>query len=232
MLQVKWNTYPYRRELRWFWLVFSYEEKAYVWNKDSEELIQFCKDKWLVLIYFDEAIELDEAYIVKQKNIKAQQKAEKYKARAVGLEQQAEATTISQHERDFLVLWEPIKVGHHSESRHRKLIERSRRKMDKQHELYEKSSEAEGKADYRANKKFYTEDEKKQRKERAKQIREKAEEMWREKHHIGEEYVGWHTSWIIRKINKKTVNLVWWWMREIAYAKDFDLFLKQAQQCI
>lgn len=196
----------------------------------NEEIIDFCIKHDLKFENYDRDIVLDEKWEVEQQNIRAKRKAEKYQTRAETLEVKAEQTTISQHESDFLSLWEPIKVWHHSEGRHRRLLERTRRTMDKQHELYEKSSEAERKAKYRENKKFYTEDEKKQKKERAKKIRELAEQL-----RIKDHSVWWIYSWrhtgdkIIRKINAKTVCLEWWWKWEIAYSKDFDLYLKKAR---
>ena len=53
----------------------------------------------------------------------------------------------SQEGRDFLVLAEPIKIGHHSEKRHRALIERNSKRMDKCLEHYKKSEEHEVKAE-------------------------------------------------------------------------------------
>lgn len=50
--------------------------------------------------------------------------------------------------REFLSLGEPIKVGHHSEKRHRALIERNNNRLDKSFEFLEKAKEAERKAQY------------------------------------------------------------------------------------
>ena len=50
-------------------------------------------------------------------------------------------------DRDFLVLGEPVKVGHHSEKRHRKAIEDDRKNMDKSVEMSEKADEYERKAE-------------------------------------------------------------------------------------
>ena len=50
--------------------------------------------------------------------------------------------------RDFLALAEPIKVGHHSEKRHRALIERNHRRMDKSMELKEKAQQHQYKSEY------------------------------------------------------------------------------------
>jgi len=54
----------------------------------------------------------------------------------------------SQEGRDFLSLAEPIKVGHHSEKRHRALIERNSNRMDKCIEYYSKAEESQLKSEY------------------------------------------------------------------------------------
>ncbi|MBO9613396.1 MAG: DUF3560 domain-containing protein [Dyadobacter sp.] len=50
--------------------------------------------------------------------------------------------------KDFLALAEPIKVGHHSEKRHRALIERNHARMDKSVEFSDKAAEYGARADY------------------------------------------------------------------------------------
>ena len=54
----------------------------------------------------------------------------------------------SQEGKDFLVLAEPIKIGHHSEGRHRALIQRNLDRMGKSIEMSNKAAEHESKADY------------------------------------------------------------------------------------
>lgn len=53
---------------------------------------------------------------------------------------------------DFLSLGEPIKIGHHSEKRHRALIERNHNRMGKSIEFSKKSDEYESRAEYWASK--------------------------------------------------------------------------------
>ena len=53
---------------------------------------------------------------------------------------------------DFLALGEPIKVGHHSEKRHRALIERNHNRMSKAVEFSKKAEEYESRAAYWADK--------------------------------------------------------------------------------
>lgn len=50
--------------------------------------------------------------------------------------------------KDFLSLGEPIKVGHHSEKRHRALIQRNCNRMDKSVEFSKKAEDHESKAEY------------------------------------------------------------------------------------
>lgn len=79
----------------------------------------------------------------------AKQKAERYNQWATAREKKAdEYYKASQEGKDFLVLAEPIKVGHHSEKRHRALIERNWNRMGKCVENSDKAKEHESKAEY------------------------------------------------------------------------------------
>lgn len=77
------------------------------------------------------------------------QKAERYNKWAVSAENKSTAYYEASHEgRDFLALAEPIKVGHHSEKRHRALIERNWNRMGKSVEMTKVSEQHESKAEY------------------------------------------------------------------------------------
>jgi len=54
----------------------------------------------------------------------------------------------SNKDRDFLILGEPIKVGHHSERRHRKMFEDAHRNIGKSIEFQDKAEEHRHKAEY------------------------------------------------------------------------------------
>ena len=83
----------------------------------------------------------------------AQRKAEKYSNSAINHATKSnEYYNAAQEGRDFLVLAEPIKIGHHSEKRHRALLERNWNRMGKSVEFAEKAKEAEQKAKYWASK--------------------------------------------------------------------------------
>ncbi len=79
----------------------------------------------------------------------AKQKAERYQKWAVAREKKSdEYYEASQEGKDFLVLAEPIKIGHHSEKRHRALIERNHNRMGKCIENSKIAEQHESKAEY------------------------------------------------------------------------------------
>ncbi len=83
----------------------------------------------------------------------AQRKAERYSNAARNYAtKSAERFKVSQEGKEFLSLGEPIKVGHHSEKRHRALIERNWNRMEKSMEFAKKAEKAESKAEYWENK--------------------------------------------------------------------------------
>lgn len=76
-------------------------------------------------------------------------KAERWQSWANSNEKKStEYWEASNEGRDFLILGEPIKIGHHSESRHRNLIERNNNRMRKSIEFTDKANAQESKADY------------------------------------------------------------------------------------
>ena len=83
----------------------------------------------------------------------AQRKAEKYNNSAANHQAKSNQCYEASNEgREFLSLGEPIKVGHHSEKRHRALIERNNNRMDKSMEHLKIAEQAESKASYWENK--------------------------------------------------------------------------------
>lgn len=79
----------------------------------------------------------------------AQRKAAKYNNSASRYHAKSnEWYQKSQEGRDFLSLGEPIKVGHHSEHRHRALINRNHERMGKSVEASKKAETMEHKAEY------------------------------------------------------------------------------------
>jgi hypothetical protein len=79
----------------------------------------------------------------------AKQKAERYQNWAAAREKKSnEYYEASQEGKDFLVLAEPIKIGHHSEKRHRALIDRNWNRMAKSVENSKIAEQHESKAEY------------------------------------------------------------------------------------
>jgi hypothetical protein len=83
---------------------------------------------------------------------RAKQKAERYQSWANSREKKSTDYYNASHEgKDFLALGEPIKIGHHSEKRHRALIERNDNRMRKSVENSKIAEQHESKAEYWAS---------------------------------------------------------------------------------
>jgi len=79
----------------------------------------------------------------------AKKKAEKLEGSATRAKDKSlEYYNRSNKDSDFLSLGEPIKVGHHSERRHRKIIEQARNNATKSYEFSDKAKEYEARAEY------------------------------------------------------------------------------------
>lgn len=84
---------------------------------------------------------------------RAKAKAERYQNWADAAENKSKDLWIASREgREFLALGEPIKIGHHSEKRHRALIERNHDRMAKSIEVGKKVEQHQSKASYWADK--------------------------------------------------------------------------------
>ena len=88
----------------------------------------------------------------------AQKFAEKKAERLINASANAEKKSdqyweASNEGRDFLALGEPIKIGHHSEKRHRALIERNHNRMNKSVELQKVAETYQNRAEYWENRK-------------------------------------------------------------------------------
>jgi hypothetical protein len=84
---------------------------------------------------------------------RAKAKAERYASWANSAENKSnQYYEASKEGKDFLALAEPIKVGHHSEKRHRALIDRNWERMGKSVAMSNKAEAHESKSDYWASK--------------------------------------------------------------------------------
>jgi hypothetical protein len=83
----------------------------------------------------------------------AKRKAERLQNAALNAESKSDDYwKASNKDSDFLSLGEPIHVGHHSEKRHRRIIEQAQNNMSKSVELSKKAEEYESRASYWAKK--------------------------------------------------------------------------------
>jgi len=79
----------------------------------------------------------------------AKRRALKLQDAALNAEKKSDnAWQSSNKDRDFLSLGEPIKIGHHSEKRHRRIIEQAQNNMSKSVELSKKAEQYESRAAY------------------------------------------------------------------------------------
>lgn len=96
--------------------------------------------------FFYHSIVRADGYNVQER---AKAKAERYSKWAASAENKSNEAWKASHEgADFLSLGEPIKIGHHSEKRHRALIERNHNRMSKSVEMSKLAEQHEYKADY------------------------------------------------------------------------------------
>ena len=83
----------------------------------------------------------------------AKKRAERLQNASANAEKKSDTYWKASHEgADFLVLAEPIKIGHHSEKRHRALIERNHNRMSKSMEFSKKADEYASRVSYWENK--------------------------------------------------------------------------------
>jgi hypothetical protein len=79
----------------------------------------------------------------------AKKRAEKLQTASANAENKSTAYwSASQEGKDFLSLGEPIKIGHHSERRHRALIERNHTRMGKAVEFSDKAAQLQDRSKY------------------------------------------------------------------------------------
>jgi hypothetical protein len=96
--------------------------------------------------YFFYSITRADGYNLQER---AKRKAERYSNWANRADAKSDSYREASNEgKDFLVLAEPIKIGHHSEKRHRALIERNWSRMEKSVEYSNKADAHEAKAEY------------------------------------------------------------------------------------
>lgn len=228
-LLISGNTYPHRRTLRNLGAMFDYTLKAYICN-DSEPLQAFLTTAQYLEQSPHTTTTLDESFEVQQKNIKSQLLADKLEAKSERLANLSDNTNPPEYIRDFLSLGEPIKIGHHSEHRHRRTVEKYNATLDKKYALAKESEEAARLSEYHRAKTFRTQGEKDALKAKAKAIQALACQLYAQDHKPGDTYNGCHTGpRIISKVNKTTCTLDTGSKWEISYTKEFPEYVAKAK---
>lgn len=114
------------------------------YGKDNDSIVFNCVGQKDGFYYY--SIVRADGYNVQER---AKAKAERYSQWAASAERKSTQYYEASNEgREFLSLGEPIKVGHHSEKRHRALIDRNWQRMSKSVAESEKAEQHEGKAEY------------------------------------------------------------------------------------
>lgn len=128
-LLVTGETYPNRRALRALGAVWQPDHKGYALPMEKREAAAALQGLEITPYDFDDdpfkPLSPDELRAYRQD--RQDRRAERLLERAALADKRSDAAAnkLSRGERDFLSLAEPVKVGHHSERRHRKLLDKA-----------------------------------------------------------------------------------------------------------
>lgn len=128
-LLVTGETYPNRRALRALGAVWQPDHKGYALPMEKREAAAALQGLEITPCDFDDdpfkPLTPDELRAYRQD--RQDRRAERLLERAALADKRSDAASnkLSRGEREFLSLGEPVKIGHHSERRHRKLIDKA-----------------------------------------------------------------------------------------------------------
>ena len=160
VLHITGNTYPVRRELRNLGAVWNADEKAYLVHpgKDPQfHVFDILRDRYKGQYKLDfnrkpapssafEALTGEALRAYRQGQLT--KKIELWRQHAARLDAQGQAIDARLKPYDDYAFWtEPIKIGHHSEQRHRRLRERLSTLMDKKLDLWKQARDLRDRAD-------------------------------------------------------------------------------------
>ena len=151
-LLVTGRTYPVRRQLRALGGVWQEKWTGYAVPLDKLEAVKAIEGVDAEPFDFDgdpfRPLSSDDLRDYRQ--ARKDRYADRLRDQAAAADRRAEKASgrITRGEREFLALAEPIKVGHHSERRHRNLLERNRRALEAEFTERKKADQLRAKADY------------------------------------------------------------------------------------
>jgi len=201
---ITWNTYMIRRDLKTFWYKLDKDNDWWVWNILNEDIEKIIKDNDLFLEEIEDK-ELPKLSKLDYNILYAKKRLTKWDNKYLKNITEAETTRMSEGEREFLSLWEPIKIGHHSEKRHRKLYDKIDRDFERRWQAYKEAEDAEDKKEYWEEKLKMLEAQKKGTWKNAKQRKEERIEFIKSKIKVWDKILYNRVECIILKINKKTI---------------------------
>ncbi|MBN9219569.1 MAG: DUF3560 domain-containing protein [Mesorhizobium sp.] len=144
------NTYKERHRIRQAGGVYSHELGGHIIPADARDLLAD-----IVGAHGLEEVQVETDFFKPltgealrnyrtQRNLR---RADRLEERARSARKHAAGRDLKPHERDFLSLGEPVKVGHHSERRHRKLLDRAQKSLIERGQLLSKADGLERRAD-------------------------------------------------------------------------------------
>lgn len=148
------KTYPHRRALRSAGAIFDYDEKGYIAKSDNDAVLNIANAEGLEVTEYDASEEqltpATDERLRKIRQDKIDRKRERLYKQAEAADRRAEKARnrLSDGENAFLSLAEPIKVGHHSERRHRKLIEKAQKSASDACAEWKKAEDLRQRADW------------------------------------------------------------------------------------
>lgn len=155
-LLITGTTYPNRRALRAAGCLWNRDEEGYLIALDKADAARAIVASAAGLVITE--IEVDDSTLEPltgealraYRQDRQDRRAARLLARADAADRRAAKVhgRISEGERDFLRLCEPVKIGHHSEGRHRRLIERHNRAFDAEMSERSKARELRTRADW------------------------------------------------------------------------------------
>lgn len=205
MYLITWETYLLRREIKSLWYKWSKDDNWWIWTDENiQELVNNNPKVYMEEI---EDKELPEMTKLDYEIAYTKKRLEKWKKKQEKKEIESQTTRLSQNERDFLRLAEPVKIWHHSQRRHEKLLEKVNRDWDRRWQAYKEAEEAEDKKEYWEDKLKELEAKKNWTWLNAEQRKIKRIENIKSKIKVWDKVIYNRTECIILKINKNTVKL-------------------------
>lgn len=131
-LLITGNTYPHRRTLRGFGCLFDRDEMGYIVSSENALARDYANNQDDLDVSDYEATDEqltpatgERLRAIRQDKINRRRERLLSQADAADRRAEEQRNRVSKQERDFLSLGEPIKVGHHSERRHRRLVDKA-----------------------------------------------------------------------------------------------------------